>query len=44
MTHMRSLVTYVELNKEKVERQKDVVEVTQEARNINTFTVIQSLL
>jgi hypothetical protein len=34
-------VTYIEL-KEKVERQKDIVEVVQKERNINTFMVIQS--
>ena len=35
-------MTYVELKKEKVGRRKDVVEVAQEERNVNTFTVIQS--
>jgi hypothetical protein len=42
MTHTRSPVMYVELKKEKVGRQKNVVEAAQEERNVNTFTVIQS--
>jgi len=42
MTHMRSPVIYVELKEEKVGRQKDIVEMAQEERNINTFTIIQS--
>ena len=40
MTHTRSPVTYVELKEEKVGRWKNVVEVAQEERNINTFMVI----
>ena len=41
MTHTRSPVTYVELEK-KVGRRKDVVVAAQEERNVNMFTVIQS--
>ena len=42
MTYTRSPVTYVELKKEKMGRQKDIVEAVQEERNVNTFRVIQS--